>query len=74
MPVGWKKKLDEVRMKSLREIFEVDKPVIGMVHLLPLPGSPGYDYYGMDAIIEKALADVKALEEGGVNGLIVENM
>jgi hypothetical protein len=61
-------------MKSLQEIFEVDKPVIGMVHLLPLPGAPGYNYYGMDAIIEKALADVKALEEGGVNGLIVENM
>jgi len=74
MAAEWKKKLDEVRMKSLQEIFEVDKPVIGMVHLPPLPGSPGYDYYGMDAIIEKALADVKALEEGGVNGLIVENM
>lgn len=74
MAAEWKKKLDEVRMKNLQEIFEVDKPVIGMVHLPPLPGSPGYDYYGMDAIIEKALADVKALEEGGVNGLIVENM
>ncbi len=74
MAAEWKKKLDEVRMKSLQEIFEVDKPVIGMVHLPPLPGSPGYDYYGMDAIIEKALADAKALEEGGVNGLIVENM
>jgi len=74
MAAEWKKKLDEVRMKNLQEIFEVDKPVIGMVHLPPLPGSPGYDYYGMDTIIEKALADVKALEEGGVNGLIVENM
>lgn len=61
-------------MRRLKEIFEVDKPVIGMIHLAPLPGAPGYDYYGMDPIIEKALADVKALEEGGVNGLIVENM
>ncbi len=74
MSIEWKKKLDEVRMKSLQEIFGVDKPVIGMVHLAPLPGAPGYDYYGMDAIIEKALTDVKAFEEGGVNGLIVENM
>ncbi|MEA1904643.1 MAG: BtpA/SgcQ family protein [Candidatus Hadarchaeota archaeon] len=74
MSIEWKKKLDEVQMKSLQEIFEVDKPVIGMIHLAPLPGAPGYNYYEMDAIIEKALTDVKAFEEGGVNGLIVENM
>lgn len=74
MSIEWKKRLDEVQMKSLQEIFEVDKPVIGMIHLPPLPGAPGYNYYGMDAIIEKALTDVRAFEEGGANGLIVENM
>jgi len=72
--VEWKEKMDNVKMKNLQEIFEVDKPIIGMVHLIPLPGAPGYDFYGMDAIIEKALADAKALEEGGVDGLMVENM
>ncbi len=41
MPMGWKQKLDEVRMKSLQDIFEVDKPVIGMVHLPPLPDPLG---------------------------------
>jgi hypothetical protein len=61
-------------MKNLQEIFGVDKPIIGMVHLIPLPGAPGYDFYGMDTIIEKALTDAKALEEGGVDGLMVENM
>jgi len=72
--VEWKEKMDNVKMKNLQEIFGADKPIIGMVHLIPLPGAPGYDFYGMDAIIEKALADAKILEEGGVDGLMVENM
>ena len=72
--VKWKEKMNNVKIKNLQEIFGVDKPIIGMVHLIPLPGAPGYDFYGIDAIVEKALADAKALEEGGVDGLMVENM
>ena len=72
--VKWKEKMDNVKIKNLQEIFGVDKPIIGMVHLIPLPGAPGYNFYGIDAIVEKALADAKALEEGGVDGLMVENM
>jgi len=45
-----------------------------MVHLLPLPGAPGYDFYGMEVIIEHALRDAEALVRGGVDGLMVENM
>jgi membrane complex biogenesis BtpA family protein len=70
----WKEKLDSLRLKSLKEVFGVEKPIIGMVHLLPLPGAPGYDFYGMEAIIEHALRDAEALISGGVDGLIVENM
>jgi membrane complex biogenesis BtpA family protein len=70
----WKEKLDSLRLKSLKEMFGVEKPIIGMVHLLPLPGAPGYDFYGMEAIIEHALRDAEALISGGVDGLIVENM
>jgi membrane complex biogenesis BtpA family protein len=72
--VNWKERLDSLRLKSLREMFGVEKPVIGMVHLLPLPGSPGYDLHGMEAIIDHALRDAEALISGGVDGLIVENM
>ncbi len=70
----WRVKLNQKKLKSLEELFKTPKPVIGMVHLLPLPGSPGYDFYGMDKIIDAALKDAETLLEGGVDGLIVENM
>ncbi|GAB4306511.1 MAG: BtpA/SgcQ family protein [Candidatus Bipolaricaulota bacterium] len=74
MTADWKKRWDGLRIGSLRDLFGVDLPVIGMVHLWPLPGAPGYTGYGMDAVIEAALADARALARGGVDGLIVENM
>lgn len=74
MKAEWKERLENLRMKSLKELFEVEKPIIGMVHLQPLPGSPGYTGRKMEPIIEKALDDARALVAGGVNGLIVENM
>lgn len=46
--------------------------VVGMVHLAPLPGSPGWDG-SMDAVLERACSDAAALCQGGVDGLIVEN-
>ena len=72
--VAWKKRLDEVRLDSLADLFGVKKPVIGMVHLWPLPGAPGYAGHDMGAILDHARRDAEALLEGGVNGLIVENM
>lgn len=74
MTAEWKRRWDGLRIRSLRDLFGVEKPVIGMVHLPPLPGAPGYTGYGMDAVIEAALADARALVRGGVDGLIVENM
>ncbi|MDI6819390.1 MAG: BtpA/SgcQ family protein [Candidatus Hodarchaeaceae archaeon] len=74
MSSGWVEEFYGKRLKSLREIFGVKKPIIGMVHLVPLPGSPGYGGYGMDAIIEQALRDAQALVDGGVDGVMVENM
>ena len=74
MAAPWKERLDSIRLTSLKDLFGVDKPVIGMVHLWPLPGAPGYTGYGMDVIVEQALSDARVLVEGGVDGLIVENM
>lgn len=70
----WRKDLDSHRMNSLDEMFAKPKPVIGMVHLPPLPGSVGYTGYPMSEIIDFALKDAATLEENGVDGLIVENM
>jgi membrane complex biogenesis BtpA family protein len=72
--VPWKECLDGIRIETLADLFGVKKPVIGMVHLLPLPGAPGYRGYGMGAILDHARRDAEALLEGGVDGLMVENM
>ena len=70
----WKEKMDRPRLRSLADLLGVSKPVIGMVHLWPLPGSPGYSGYGMQKITDQALRDAETLVQGGVDGLIVENM
>jgi hypothetical protein len=46
-------------------------PLIGVLHLPPLPGSPGAA--GIERAIAVALNDARALVEGGAHGLIVEN-
>jgi membrane complex biogenesis BtpA family protein len=57
---------------QLRAIFKVEKPVIGMVHLPPLPGSPE-NRSELNAIRQTVLRDAEALVSGGVDGLMVEN-
>ena len=71
---AWKQHLDSIRLGSLAELFAVEKPIIGMVHLWPLPGAPGYQGHGMGPILDHARRDAEALLAGGVDGLIVENM
>ena len=44
-----------------------------MVHLLPLPGSPRDPGQGMEPILERAIADAKALEAGGADAIMIEN-
>jgi membrane complex biogenesis BtpA family protein len=56
----------------LKDIFQVDKPVIGMLHLPALPGAP-QNSLGLKAIRERALRDAEALAGGGVDGLLLEN-
>ena len=43
-----------------------------MIHLAPLPGSPGYAG-SVATILESALRDGEALSTGGVHGLLLEN-
>jgi len=55
-------------------VFGTDRPVVGMVHLPPLPGSPRYDADpGREAIHEAARRDAERLDAGGVDALLVEN-
>jgi uncharacterized protein len=53
------------------KVFARARPVIGMVHLLPLPGSPRAR--SLDEMLDRAVRDARALALGGVDGVIVEN-
>jgi uncharacterized protein len=57
---------------DLNQIFDIPKPVIGVIHLLPLPTSPRWGSSLKD-VIERAEQEATALASGGVNGIIVEN-
>lgn len=51
--------------------------LIGMVHLLPLPGSPGFRRGGTAEVrrmLDHAARDAEALLAGGCDALLVENM
>jgi len=50
----------------------VKQPVVGMVHLLPLPGAPRFEG-SLNEVRVRALADAEALAEGGVHALMLEN-
>ncbi len=58
---------------ALADLFVAAKPVIGVIHLRPLPGAPRYDGTPMRAIWAAAAADALTLAEGGVDGICVEN-
>ena len=62
------------RGSALQDIFgRAEGVLIGVVHLLPLPGSPDYDGGGAEAIYARGLADAGAYAAAGFDGLIVEN-
>lgn len=56
------------------EMFKVKKPIIAMLHLDPLPGDPRYRYGDcMAAVTAHAREDLRALQEGGVDGILFSN-
>lgn len=60
------------RVLQFRRRMRLARTLIGMVHLLPLPGSPRWEG-SMSRVIALALADAHALVEGGIDALLVEN-
>jgi uncharacterized protein len=57
---------------DLMQVLGIDKPLIGVVHLLPLPGAPGYSG-SMKKIETRAMTDAATYLEGGMDGILVEN-
>jgi len=57
---------------DLKQIFNNPNPIIGVVHLLPLPTSARWGG-SLSAVISRAEQEATALAAGGVDALIVEN-
>ncbi len=58
----------------IKELFGVEKPIIGMCHLQALPGDPAFDSKkGLGWVSECARRDLLALQEGGVDAVLFSN-
>ncbi|MCJ7630720.1 MAG: BtpA/SgcQ family protein [Longimicrobiales bacterium] len=55
-----------------QELWGGGVPVVGMVHLLPLPGSPRW-CGSMDEVLTRASEEAALLGEEGLDGVLVEN-
>src|SRR5260221_1539808 len=61
-------------MTNFKRVFGDKKPVIAMVHLLALPGTPLYDEEGgVERIVEGARKDLRALLAAGVDAVMFGN-
>ena len=58
---------------DFKAVFLTPKPLIGTIHLEPLPGAPQYRGAAMADIVARAVGDARRYVEGGIDGLIVEN-
>jgi membrane complex biogenesis BtpA family protein len=58
----------------IKELFRVEKPIIGMCHMQAMPGDPSYDSLkGLAWVFERARQDLLALQEGGVDAILFSN-
>ena len=61
------------RSGIIREVFGVDRALIGVVHLAPLPGT-ARSTQAADQISAQAVAQAQCYANAGYHGLIIENM
>jgi membrane complex biogenesis BtpA family protein len=57
---------------SFQALFDGRKPLIGVLHLLPLPGAPLYDG-AMQKVYDQALAELEIFKRHLLDSVIVEN-
>jgi len=57
---------------TFANLFGARKPLIGVLHLLPLPGAPLYDG-AMQKVYDQALAELEIFTRHGLDSVIVEN-
>ncbi len=60
-------------MIQFKNIFPVKHPIIGMIHIQALPGTPNYNG-DISAILDKALQEARVYKQAGIDALMLENM
>lgn len=61
-------------LQEHRNTFKTDKPIIGCVHLMALPGTPYYDpTISFREHIKRAAEEIKALQDSGFDAVIFAN-
>ena len=59
---------------GLKEVFpQTKKPIIGMIHLAPLPGLYPHRGEPLSAIQEQALEDARRMADAGFDGFLIQN-
>ena len=56
----------------IHDMFGVQKPIVALLHLDALPGDPGF-CGSVDAVLNHAGEDLRALQDGGVDGILFAN-
>jgi membrane complex biogenesis BtpA family protein len=57
---------------GFHDLFGARKPLIGVIHLLPLPGAPLYDG-AIQKVYDQALAELEVFKRHAIDSVIVEN-
>lgn len=60
-------------MQKFKSIFKKEKPIIGMIHVQALPGTPRHKLES-SYIIEEALKEARIYKKGGIDAIMIENM
>jgi membrane complex biogenesis BtpA family protein len=60
-------------MEKFKSIFKDIKPIIGMIHLKALPGTPKNTLNASD-IINAALQEAEIYKKAGIDAIMIENM
>lgn len=60
-------------MQKFKSIFKIEKPVIGMIHLKALPGTPKFRN-NIHLIIDSALSELEIYKKANIDAIAIENM
>ena len=55
------------------DVFGTSRPIIGVLHLPPLPGSPLYEGRSISTLCDAVLRDADTMTSAGIHALMIEN-